>query len=114
MWDGWTSRAFVHIHVGRHTIRDEAIRLVDTWSSRRLAFQLVAPQHLRSRSDDAADLLVEDEVNGFLCTSPEAILTCYDELLADPILQKKVIEGGLRSVAPLAQKWKSIAEDLVS
>lgn len=105
--------ATIHVHVGHHTMAAEKLRLVDTWHSRRLAVQLVASRSARSAAG-SDNLLVEDEVNGFLVHAPEKVAALCAEIKQDPILRRRLLDGGSQTVAPLVKAWMAIAEDLLS
>ena len=105
--------AAVHVHVGHHAVAAEKLRLVDSWHSRRLALQLLPPRPYQQPGIIDA-LLIEDEVNGFIGHTPEAIVSLYAEVRQDRVLERQVIERGYQTVAPLTQAWTAIARDLLS
>ena len=109
---GWSSRAAIHVHVGFHDGGAEEMRLLDTWHSRRFAI-LVTPRRVARHAPENS-LMVEADVNGFLCDTPGKVLAAIADLGQDPVLRKKMLEAGLASVAPLAREWLTIASDLVA
>lgn len=109
----WSFDAAVHVHVGTHSIASAEPRIVDTWHSRRLACQ-VLPRRTCSGSGANDQLMVEDEVNGLLCHTPDKLLDTLLDLRQDRVMQRKLIEGGARTVAPLMQNWLRIAEELLA
>ena len=108
----WSTSAPIHVHVGCHDGRAEEVRLLDTWHSRRFAISLL-PRRLAQNPPSNA-LMVEPEVNGFLCETPEKVLAACADIRADPVLRKKMLNAGAASVAPLAREWLAIAAELVS
>ena len=108
---GWSATAPIHVHVGSHDLRVMEIRLVDTWHSRRFAILLLPPG--RSKSTPADALMVDSEVNGFLCDSPGKVLAACADIRDDAVLRNKMLHAGTVSVAPLAREWLRIAADLI-
>jgi hypothetical protein len=107
----WCAEAAIHVHVGLHATSTKAIRLVDSWHSGRLAVQLVPPKP--QTGWEPGKLWVEDEANGFICHSAEAVLAVCRELEDDPVLGRKLISAAHHSAAPLARAWSAIAQDLL-
>lgn len=108
----WSASAPIHVHVGCHDGKVEEVRLLDTWHSRRVAIVLL-PRRLAHNPPPNA-LMVEPEVNGFLCETPEKVLAACADIRADPVLRKKMLNAGAASVASLAREWLAIAKELVS
>lgn len=108
----WSAPAPIHVHVGYHDGRVEEVRLLDTWHSRRFAISLL-PRRL-AQDPPANALMVDPEVNGFLCETSDRVLAACADIRSDPVLQKKMLNAGACSVAPLAREWLAIATDLVS
>lgn len=109
---GWSATADIHVHVGCHDSRADELRLLDSWHSRRFVI-LLLPRRWEQESL-AERLLVESEVNGFLCDLPEKVLVYCAELRTDAVLRKKMLHAGTISAAPLAREWLTIATELVS
>ena len=109
---GWSAGAAIHVHVGCHDSKSEELRLLDSWYSRRFAI-LILPDHV-ARNPPSGSLMVDPEINGFLCDTPEMVLAACADLRADPVLRKKMLDAGAASVAPLARGWLAIATELVS
>lgn len=110
--DGWSAPAPIHVHVGWHDSSVEEVRLLDTWYSRRFAITLL-PSPLAQHPPDEA-LMVDPEVNGFLCDTPDKVLAACADIRDDPVLQKKMLNAGAATVAALAREWVAIATELVS
>ena len=108
----WSASAPIHVHVGCHDGRAEEVRLLDTWHSRRFAIALLPRRLVQNPPSNA--LMVEPEVNGFLCETPERVLAACADIRADRVLRKKMLNAGAASVAPLAREWLAIAMELVS
>ena len=108
----WSASAPIHVHVGHHDGSVEEVRLLDTWHSRRFAIVLL-PRRLALNPPPNA-LMVEPEVNGFLCETPEKVLAACADIRADPVLRKKMLNAGVANVAPLAREWLAIAKALVA
>ena len=108
----WSASAPIHVHVGCHDGTAEEIRLLDTWYSRRFAIVLL-PRRLAQNPPPNA-LMVDPEVNGFLCETPGKVLAACADIRADAVLRKKMLSAGAASVAPLARGWLTIATELVS
>lgn len=107
----WSALAPIHVHVGFHDEKVEELRLLDTWYSRRFAIALL-PRHFAQDTPPGA-LMVDPEVNGFLCETPDKVLAACADLRADPVLRKKMLIAGATSVAPSAREWLAIANELV-
>ena len=110
---GWSDTASIHVHVGEHTLSASEPRLIDSWCSDRFALQLV-PRRGANLSSNPNVLMIEDEANGFICDTYDAVVMACHELLEDRVLQRKVIAAGQNSVAPLVKTWLAVAEDLLS
>ena len=111
--DCWRDQSFVHVHVGEHALDADEPRLVDSWWSDRLALQLISRRRIPGTGHSQV-LMIEDEANGFICETPEAIVATCGEVLADRVLQRKLIAAGQNSVAPLVRNWVTIAEALLT
>ncbi len=109
---GWSAQAAIHVHVGCHDSRAEEVRLLDSWHSRRFVVMLL-PRRL-IKEPPTGSLMVDPEVNGFLCDTPEKVLAACADIRGDAVLRKKMLHAGSISVAPLAREWLTIAAELVS
>ena len=107
-----TGEAAIHVHVGHHTLAEEKLRIIDSWYSRRLVLQLLPPRPYQIEAA-AKNLIIDDEVNGFVCNDPGSIVAVCAEVRQDRVLERKVIDNGYRAVEPLAQAWTAIARDLL-
>ena len=107
----WFDEAFFHVHVGEHTLSSDMPRLVDSWRSDRIALQIAAEPKARTSANPSALMI---EVNGFICATAGEIVSVCREILDDRVLQRKLIEAGRDTVAPLLKCWLHIAEDLLA
>ena len=108
----WCDTAPIHVHVGYHDAMVEELRLLDTWHSRRFAI-LLLPRRAMPNPPPGV-LMVEEEVNGFLCGTPEKVIAACADIRADPALRQKMLHAGTANVAPLAREWITIASELLS
>lgn len=107
----WTPQAGIHVHVGLHTVKAERLRLIDSWNCGRVTVQLLPPRP--SAGWETSSLLIEDEANGFICHSTDAVLAVCREVRRDPVLGRTLVGAGHRSAAQLTRVWTSIVQDLL-
>jgi hypothetical protein len=104
--------AEIHVHVGPHAVSAKNFRLIDSWHSGAVAVQLL-PSRPSTGWEDGT-LMAEDEVNGFICHTPQTVLAVCTQIQQDPVLARTLIAAGRHSAAPLARAWSAIAQDLLA
>lgn len=107
----WSATAAIHVHVGCHDSGADEVRLLDSWHSRRFVI-LLLPRRL-AKEPPPGSLMVDPEVNGFLCDTTEQVLAACADIRGDAILRKKMLYAGEVGVAPMAREWLNIAKELV-
>ena len=108
----WSADAAIHVHVGCHDSNVQEMRLLDTWHSRRYAI-VYLPRRL-AQCPPANTLMVQPEVNGFVCDTPDKVLAACSDIRTDPVLRKKMLHAGAAAAMPLARAWTDIAADLIA
>ncbi len=106
--------AAYHVHVGGHTMAADEPRLVEGWVNRIPVLRYRSRRSIPVRSPRGEVLDVHHGSNGFHCGSPGEVLATYDDLRSDRVLRGKIIDAGLKSVAPLVAGWRAVAGDLLS
>lgn len=105
--------AGIHLHLGDHTLADDAPRLVDSWINRVPVLQVRPRRTATPPVRDEEVLRVRHAQNGFECAGIGDVLAAYEDLRNDRVLRAKMTEAGARTVAPLAEGWRAIAADLL-
>ena len=101
----------IHIHVGAPRASSERLRICDSWQSRTPVLYFNADD-AGEQQDIPHDL--RDEGNVLICNSYSKTYEFLTLLLETPSLYRLLVDGGRASVAPAAQCWDGLVQELAA